>query len=160
MNVSAAKIQGNTTRDLLSGYLLICNRAMAENKDKFWYQQAKKLNRQLWGGANFRTVIYETDPDVTVGEYTIHFDPVEKSLSILPPGDHDVAFTWKASTDYLRDVVHDRPDWYLAHPAMLDWVWMKERARDQLVHRVDGRSFIAGVTLGVAATAAIRRWAA
>jgi hypothetical protein len=145
------KRRRENTEKLLSDYVDLCNRVMAENRDKFWYRQAKSLNRLLWGGANFRTVVYEGDPSNIVAEFTLHFDPDLRALQLLPPGDHKVAFTWKASTAYLRDVVHERPSWFLEHPLMLDWVWMKRRMGDQIAHRVDGRSHAAGVALGVAA---------
>jgi hypothetical protein len=130
-NASTDKRNGGNAEHLLSDYIALCNRAIAENRDKFWYRQAKRLNRALWGGADFRTLVYDEDPDDVIGEFTIHFDPDGRELRLLPPGDHDVAFSWKVSTAYLRDVVLERPDWYLEHPAMLDWIWIRERVRDE-----------------------------
>lgn len=34
---------------LLEEYVDICNRAIAENEDRFVFRHAKKLNRALWG---------------------------------------------------------------------------------------------------------------
>jgi hypothetical protein len=132
---------------LFSGYIDICNRALAEADERFWFRQAKRFNRAVWGGAHFRTLIYHEDPDEVVAERTIHFDADERQLRVLPDGDHDVAFTWKVSTDYLEDVAYRRPDWYLEHPARLDWVWMKARVSDR-ISAGDTRSFAAGLVIG------------
>ncbi|MDZ5076598.1 hypothetical protein [Nesterenkonia sp. HG001] len=142
--------QGEHLESLVEDYIALCNRAMNENWHSFSYRQAKRLNRLLWGGSNFRTVVYGDDPSEVVEAFTIHFDPDEQALSLLPPGDHDIAFAWKVSVAYLRDVVQERPEWYVAHPMMLDWIWMKDYASDE-IGRIDGRSFVAGAALGAAA---------
>jgi hypothetical protein len=143
---------------LLSDYLDLINRSLVENADLFWYRQAKRLNRMVWADANFRTIIYDGDPSNVVGEFTIHFDTDANELSILPPGDHRVAFAWKASLDYLRDVAESRPDWYLEHPMMLDWKWITERVRDEVSSRAGSRAarnaVIGSLALGAAVGAA------
>lgn len=150
MNASTRSQYDGPLEQLLSDYVALCNRAMAENKDRFWYRQARRLNRALLGGANFRTIVQGEDPDEVLGEFTIHFDPDDQVLSLLPPGNHDVAFSWRAPVGYLDDVVHERPEWYLERPMRLDWVWLKERM-GKAADRVDGRSLAAGFVLGAAA---------
>jgi hypothetical protein len=114
-------------QDLLSEYLNVCNRAMEENKHKFFYQQAKKLNRMVWDEANFHTIIYDEDPENVIGEFTIHFNSSEGKLSVLPSGNYEVAFSWKMPLNYLLDVVENRPEWYIDNPVMLDWAWLTLR---------------------------------
>jgi hypothetical protein len=135
--------------DLLAEYLAVCNRSLEENADIFWYRNAKKLNRKLWGDANFRTVVYGEDPDEILGEATIHFDADAMALSLLRPGDHDTAFTWKVPLTYLVDVV-DRPAWYLANPLMLDLRWFQERFRAEAGSRLPDRPVLARSLMGIA----------
>lgn len=143
--------------DLMSGYLDICNRAMQENIDKFWYQQAKRLNRILWDESNFHTIVYDLDPDITLDEFMIHFNPDERELSLISPEGQEVAFTWKVPLGYLKDVVENRPDWYIEHPVMLDWKWLTERTRTESMDLMRKprllKTGITGFLLGTAAGA-------
>lgn len=61
----------------------------------------------------------------------ILFNPDERKLSLISPEGQDAAFSWKIPLDYLKDVVENRPDWYIEHPVMLDWKWLAERTRTE-----------------------------
>jgi len=136
---------------LVEDYVDICNRAMAENMDRFLFRQAKRLNRKIWDGADFHTVVYDEHPERVVGEYTLRFDPDTARLRVLESGDHDAAFSWRVPLDYLNDVVNERPQWYLAHPIMLDGVWIADRVRDEFrTHRGSIAAVAAGVVVGAA----------
>jgi hypothetical protein len=135
---------------LLSDYVALCNRAIAENEDAFWVRQAKRLNRALWGGASFRALVYDENPSDPLAAFVIHFDADDGVLSLASAEEHEVAFTWAAPLRYLEDVVRERPRWYLDHPTRLDWSWLEHRVRDEAAHRFDGRSFAVGALLGAA----------
>jgi hypothetical protein len=146
MNVSTQ----SSIEPLMNKYVTLCNRAIAENEDKFWYQQAKKLNRAIWNdGARFRTLVYGDNPKETQAQFTLHFDVDRHELSLGPDTtEEDVAFTWKTPVSYLQDVVEERPDWYLEHPVRLDWQWLKARANDSLEHSSPRSAFASGFVLG------------
>jgi hypothetical protein len=153
---AATNTQTHTPEDvdaLFSRYVAVCNRAMAENEHKVWFRQAKQLTVSLWGGKNFRTVIYERRRRNPLAEYILHLDARDRALEILPTDDHDVAFTWMAPVAYLTDVVHERPQWYIEHPLMLDLAWIRARARDEAAKRIDGHwlalAFVLGAALAV-----------
>lgn len=150
----ATKTSDGAPKQIFEDYVEICNRVMSENMDRFWYRQAKRLNRTVWSDANFHTIVYDEHPDRVVGEYTLHFDPDAWELQILPPGDHEVAFSWKVPLEYLDDVVNERPEWYLEHPVMLDGVWMADRIRDEMRGRTGSVvALAAGLAVGVVAGA-------
>jgi len=132
--------------DLMNDYLDVCNRAIRENVNNFWYQQAKKLNRMAWDESNFHTIIYDKNPDITLDEFVIHFNPDERELSLTSPEEKDVAFTWKVPLSYLQDVAKNRPDWYIEHPVMLDWKWLTERTRTESMELIGTTKFKAGMT--------------
>jgi hypothetical protein len=140
---------------LLLDYVALCNRAIAENVHAFWYRQAKRLNRALWGEANFRTLVYDENPSDPLAAFMIHFDAEEGVMSLASPEEHEFAFTWAAPLRYLEDVVHERPRWYLDHPMRLDWSWLQHRFRDEATHRFDGRSLAVGALLGAAVASLI-----
>ena len=141
---------------LLSNYLDVCNRAIAENRNKFWFMAAKQLNGVLFGGENFHTLVIGEDGREVLGEFTLHFnaDDEERPLSLLAPGDHESVFSWRAPIAYLEEVVHERPDWYVAHPLQLDWAWMRHRA-SQATRKIDTGWLVTGLVLGAAATALV-----
>jgi hypothetical protein len=145
-----------TTEDagqLFSNYIDLCNRAIAENDDKIWFREAKRLSAMLCGGASFRTLIYDQDPTSPIAEFHVHFDPTDQLLEILPAQQHAVVFTWRAPLDYLHDVVHERPDMYLQNPLLLDWTWIRARAEDEAARYVTPRTvaiaFGVGALLGI-----------
>lgn len=139
--------------ELLSGYLAVCNRVLAKNK--FWYRQVKRLNKVLLDNMNFRTIVYDQDPGQVLGAFTIRFEKENHKMSLLPPGDHNTAFAWKVPVRYLRDVVENRPEWYLRHPVKLDWKWLTTRISDETASRSNGRKALAAGTAGVVLGAAI-----
>jgi hypothetical protein len=159
MQTTIEKPQATTTEALLTEYLEICNRAMAERTDLFWYRQAKRLNRAVWGESTYRTLVYDADPSAIIGEFAIRFDLEQRRLSLIEPGDHDYAFTWKVPLAYLRDVVIERPEWYLEHPLMLDGTWMARRFRDEVNQRLHRprASHAASLALGAAAGVLVAR---
>lgn len=147
LNKSSPTLRQKDPETLLKEYIAVCNRAIQENKDKFWMQQAEELGQRMLNGANFRTVIYDRNPGDVIDEATVRFDPHGPTLSALPPGRHNVKFSWKVPLSYLEDVV-DRAEWYVTNPLNLDWQWMKERAKDEAEYRIDTTSLAAGVALG------------
>jgi|GEM_PF-4399714 len=139
---------------LFASYLDVCNRAIAENRDRRWLMAALKLNGVVFDGANFHTLVIGEDGREVLGEFTMHFDASdeEQPLSLLPDGAHESVFSWRAPVTYLEDVVHERPDWYVAHPLRIDWGWMKHRAV-QAAGKVDTGWLVTGLVLGATATA-------
>lgn len=146
---------------LMASYIAICNRAIARNKDRFWFEQGKRLNRAIWGGSSFRTVVYDENPDDVLAEFEIMLDPEAEALGLIPPGAQEPSFSWKVPIGYLRDVVDERPDWYLEHPLALDGVWFADRVRDELRTRTDqaaarpALSAASSFALGFAAASAL-----
>lgn len=148
-----------TTLDpLMSEYVALCNRAIAENADRLLFRQAERVSRALWGEAHFRTLVYEDHPRQVLTEYLLHFDADAGRLHLLPRGTEaeEVAFTWKTPVSYVRDVVENRPDWYLAHPMQLDWQWMRQRAGDELRERPRWATF--GIAGGALVGVALLTW--
>jgi hypothetical protein len=156
---SKKRNNSNGTEVMIEGYIALCNRALSESTDRFWYRQAKRLNRRLWHDAHFHTVVYDDHPENVVGEFTLHFDPESSKLSVDTADGQEVAFTWKVPLDYLDDVVNERPEWYLEHPVRLDTVWAAERVRDEVRSRPGTvMGLAAGLAIGAAAGAlAVRR---
>ena len=116
-------------RNLLVRYAEVVNRAMRRNSHKAWFRKAKQASKLLVGGSKFRTIVYEDDPDKTVAEATLQFDARTETVRVIEgDGNGEVAFTWKVSTSYLRDVAETRPDWYVDNPLRLDWKWLSDRA--------------------------------
>lgn len=141
---------GTEVEQLLEEYVAICNRAIAENEDRFLFRQAKKLNRALWGETNFRTLVYDGDPHNVVAEATLHFDPRQRELSVRQSPDGEVAFSWKVSRGYLEDVVRNRPEWYVEHPVRLDWNWLDDRIRDEARSQLEGHGAMVTAATGFA----------
>jgi hypothetical protein len=144
-------------KTLITDYLNICNRALRESVGDFWYELGKQINRTLWEEPNFRTLVYDQDPDIIIEDCIIHFDLEKRELSLIPAEEQQVACTWKVPLDYLKDVVENRPEWYIEHPVMLDWKWLTERTRTESrdIMRKPRllRTAIAGFLLGTAAGA-------
>ncbi len=148
-----------TPESVLSDYLRICNRALAESTDTFWLRKAKRLNKALLGSVKVRTLVYKSDPDDIIGEFTLRFDADEETLELLPAGEDKTAFTWKAPLPYLEDVV-SRPEYYIKHPLMLDWKWLSSRISTSAYAHVKhpgslikcATVFALGVAVGVAAS--------
>lgn len=147
--VPGSKAARTDVTRLIEKYVAVCNRAIAENEDRFLVKQARKLNRTLWGETHFRTLVYDHDPDHVVAEVTLHFDPDDRKLSVKGSPVEDVAFSWRVSLDYLEDVVR-RPDWYVEHPVKLDWDWLTHRVRDEARTRARDRGSMARVAAGFA----------
>lgn len=122
-------------RNLLVRYAEVVNRAMRRNSHKAWFRKAKQASKLLVGGSKFRTIVYEDDPDKTVAEAILQFDPRTETVRVLEGKEGDVAFTWKVSTAYLSDVVEKRPDWYIDNPLRLDWKWLSDRVGGEWRHR-------------------------
>jgi hypothetical protein len=120
---------------LLSAYVALCNRVIAENRDRFWYRMAVQLSRRLFDRASFRTLVYDRDPWNVIEEHTLHYDADRQRLTLLPAGGATSSFAWKIPLDYLVDVVETRPGWYREHPTMLDWKWATERLADEAAPR-------------------------
>jgi hypothetical protein len=108
---------------------------MRRNSHKAWFRKAKQASKLLVGGSKFRTIVYEDDPDKTVAEAILQFDPRTETVRVLEGKEGDVAFTWKVSTAYLSDVVEKRPDWYIDNPLRLDWKWLSDRVGGEWRHR-------------------------
>ncbi|MDM6909765.1 hypothetical protein QUG69_23800, partial [Enterobacter hormaechei] len=121
----------------------------ARHSHKRWFRSAKRLGEAAFGGSNFRTIVYDEDPNEPRTEITLHYDSQAKMLRVLPPGGHEVAFTWKVSMPYLRDVVDRRPQWYMENPTMLDWNWLAHRIGDEAQQR-DGETLTLGFLHGSA----------
>lgn len=160
MNATIQPPQQRSLEPLMREYVAICNHAMAKNKDKFWYQQAHKIGKAVGDGKNFRTLVYEDNPAHTQASFILHFDAGKPELRLDDSANEkEAAFTWKTPVSYLKDVVEERPTWYLEQPTRLDWQWLKARAQDTLEHRSRGSALTTGILIG-AATFALGYWAA
>lgn len=116
-------------KELMSDYLNICNKIIEKHKDKALYRSLIELNEKVWDQMNFKTYVYDEHPDNITGEFIINYNAEEKKVRLLPPGEYDIAFSYKTPLSYLHDVVEVRPSWYKENPMMLDWAWMKHRTR-------------------------------
>jgi CBS domain-containing protein len=111
-------------RELLSDYLQVCNAAMSANKDSFLYKQLISLSGFVFSGRNFAALLYDDDPDLPDGVYTVRF--TGDHLELVSEGKRDVVFSCKMQRSYLRTVAENRQD-YIDHPEKLDWQWLKSR---------------------------------
>lgn len=136
---------------LLTNYIEICNNAIGQNRNTRWFRQLQRLGEKYGRSVNMHTVIYERNPGDVVTSAVVRFNPLETELEVLPVGDYEANMRWKASVDYLEDVVLRRPEWYLENPLRLDWSWMKDRARDEMEYRVDMPSLATGLAVGAVA---------
>ncbi len=150
MNTSIQPPQQRNLEPLMREYVAICNHAMAKSKDQFWYQQAHKISKAV-DGKNFRTLVYEDNPTNTQAAFTLHFDAEKPELRLDDSAsEEDAIFTWKTPVSYLKDVVEERPTWYLEQPTRLDWQWLKARANDTLEHRPPASTLTTGILIGAA----------
>lgn len=156
MSASSSPRTAKQVEKLMSDYLGVCNKAIAENQHKRWLKAGKRVNQALLGGKNFQAIVLGENSSEVLGDFAVHFaaNDDEQPLSLLPDGDHDTVFSWRAPLAYLEDVAHGRPEWYIAHPMRLDWSWLKHRA-GQTARRVDARWFVTGLVLGAVATALV-----
>lgn len=136
-------------RQLLARYAELCNGAIRQNSHKTWFRKAKQASKLVAGNPKFRTIVYESDPDLPLAEATLQFDAGRDAVRILDGDDKDAAFTWKVSTSYLSDVVETRPDWYVANPLRLDWKWFADRVGDEWRER-DSEPVALGFLVGLA----------
>jgi plasmid stabilization system protein ParE len=141
--------------DLFAAYVALCNRAVALHRHRLWFQPVKRVTTALCGGANFRAIVYDRRPRTPLAEFFLRFDSHDQTLEILPPGRHEVAFTWMAPVAYLREVVLAEPERYIENPLLLDWRWIQARAREEAAKRVDGQLLTLALLLG--AMTALRR---
>lgn len=140
--------QSGDPAQLFSRYVDLCNQVMEANQDTFWFRQAMQLNKTLWNGRNFRVVIYDQDPGSVIASFTVRLDMDKPGIRLLQDENvDDVAFSWKTPLSYLEEVVAE-PERYISQPMLLDWEWLKERARDEAGYRADGKSMAAGFILG------------
>jgi hypothetical protein len=142
-------INAEQARALLRDYVQVCNRAIRQNAGKTWFRAAKEASKLAVGDANFRTIVYEGDPNRSLAEVILHFDADQDTIRIAPDGTADASLSWKVSTDYLRDVVENRPEWYVANPLMLDWKWLSDRVGRQIGSR-EGEPLAFGFLIGLA----------
>lgn len=150
MNASIQPPQQRNLEPLMREYVAICNHAMSKSKDQFWYQQAHKISKAV-DGKNFRTLVYEDNPTNTQAVFTLRFDAEKPELRLEETADKgEGAFTWKAPVSYLKDVVEERPTWYLEQPTRLDWQWLKARANDSLECRPPAVTLATGILIGAA----------
>ncbi|MHA6289660.1 hypothetical protein [Maricaulis sp. CAU 1757] len=134
---------------LVSDYLSVCNKALKDHSDNGIYRQASRLGRVAFGGAPFTAVIYDRHPDETLGEYSLRFDADSHALELSDEEAADDAYVWKVPLSYLRDVVIERPTWFLDHPLMLDWKWLTRRVTDEISEPIEPRSFMLGAIAGI-----------
>jgi CBS domain-containing protein len=116
----------NSKKDqqLLNDYLEVCNAAMLANKESFLYKQLISLSGFVFSGRNFATLLYDDDPDLPDGVYTVRF--TGDHLELVSEGKRDVVFSCKMQRSYLRTVAENRQD-FIDHPEKLDWQWLKSR---------------------------------
>ena len=141
---------------LMSDYLSVCNQALKGHIDNGFYRRAMRLSRVVFGGEVFTAVVYDTHPDEVLGEFSIRFDGDAHKLEMVDDDAEADAYAWKVPLTYLRDVVIERPTWYINHPLMLDWNWLTRRVGDEVTEPVDGRSFVFGALAGLAGLFASR----
>lgn len=147
-NTTANPLAQKGGRELLAGYADVVNRAMQRNADKRWFRRAKQASKLLAGGSRFKTLVYDGDSDNVVAEAILHFDADRETVRVVEGKSGRVTFSWKVSTAYLRDVVDNRPDWYIDNPLQLDWKWLSDRAATEWRHR-DTEPVAMGFLLGL-----------
>jgi len=110
--------------DLLNDYLTVCNAALVANKESFVYKQLISLSGFVFSGRNFAALLYDDDPDLPDGVFTVRF--TGDQLELIAEGKRDVVFSCKMQRSYLKHVAENRQD-YVEHPEKLDWQWLRSR---------------------------------
>ncbi|MEZ4278686.1 MAG: hypothetical protein R3F21_03580 [Myxococcota bacterium] len=115
-----------STTPLFAEALDVMNAALARHKDAAPYKQMLGLSEKLIGGRNIGVSIYDQASDRPIDACTVTFE--EERFQLVSDGQREPGpeITWKVSREYLEKVVENRED-YLAHPAKLDWDWLKSR---------------------------------
>lgn len=115
-----------STTPLFAEALDVMNAALARHKDAAPYKQMLGLSEKLIGGRNIGVSIYDQASDRPIDACTVTFEEERFQLVAHGKREPEPEITWKVSREYLEKVVENRED-YLAHPAKLDWDWLKSR---------------------------------
>ncbi len=107
--------------ELFQKYLEICNKAIAENKDRFPYKNLMSLSENILGDHKIDLAVYDDNPK---GAYSLQFRDKKLELAEKPPEKPESA--WRVNRSYLEKVVSN-PEKYVEHPERLDLDWLKSR---------------------------------
>lgn len=140
--------------ELMKGYLEVCHRAIHENKDTLYSKIAGKAAKLGPDNISFTAVVYDDMPDNIVGKYNINFNIEELELEILSGETPENNFTWKVPLRYLKDVVEERPEWYVEQPLRLDFKWLAERVETETRSLLQKPKWLFGFALGLVVTIA------
>lgn len=106
---------------LFERYLDICNRAIAQNKDNFPYQQILSVSKNVFEKHPIDLAVYDDRPKIVL---SLQFQDDKLKYADKVPADPKKA--WRVNLSYLRQVVKN-PQEYISHPEKLDLDWLKSR---------------------------------
>lgn len=115
---------GQAIPSLFAQALDVMNEALVRHEDAAPFKQMLGLSEKLVAGRHIGVSIYDQASDRPIDECTVTFE--EQRFRLVAHGQRDPEISWKVSREYLEKVVENRED-YLAHPAKLDWDWLKSR---------------------------------
>jgi CBS domain-containing protein len=113
-----------STASLLVGFLDVCNKSLARNRESFPYKQLFGLYEKLFAGRNLGVILFEDDPKNEIGHVNVRYtggryEPIGGEID-------EASFRVKLKRSYMEKVVGN-PAEYIEHPEKLDWDWLKSR---------------------------------
>lgn len=118
------RVEEMSEQELVEGFLDVANRAMSKHADKFPFKQLMALSNTIIGDRSIAIGIYKDDSSNTYDHYTYRFQ--DGKFQMVEHGKVKHAIEWKASRDYLEEVV-ENPQEYIDNPFKLDFDWLKSR---------------------------------
>lgn len=110
-----------TTDDLFTHYLNVCNTALDANKDRFPFKQILEAVEKKQKQRNVEVCIVDnpqkTSFVIYLKDHKINAQRHEGCTNCQCAG------TWFVSQSYLKDVTL-HPHEYIQNPAKIDWEWM------------------------------------
>jgi hypothetical protein len=104
--------------------LNVVNAALAENKDKFPYEQILAAAGNFAEDRNLGVAVYKDDPSKPFDYFTVRLR--DGKFELVSHGKEDPDIAWRVSQEYLDRVANNAEE-YIAHPAKLDLDWLKDR---------------------------------
>ncbi len=113
-------VEGDEYERVFEQYLAVCNRAIAQNKDKFPYLEIWQARRASLGDNHIlQCAVYDDRPKVIYNlQLTKDLEIKVMSKEVMAAQD-----AWPLRMHYLRHVLANEAD-YVEHPAKLDWGWL------------------------------------
>jgi hypothetical protein len=114
-------VSGENFDVLMNRYLDVCNKAIEENKEDFFYKRVWGISERIFKTYHMHIAVYDDRvKNLYVLRYADH--KISEDRSVKP----DFERSWHINYSYLKHVV-DNPEQYIKHPAKLDWDWLKNK---------------------------------